>query len=160
MLFRSVHDAAKAGIGTVFQEFSLVPTLPVFENLYLGRELRTGSASANGRETVVGTVLMLIGQNSRVVAQDASTKLDQVAKSLPPGIEVKVVLDRIATMRWMQIAIKPAKPFAFGVLAAGAAYVPVDADDPEERARLVDESFGAQAFEAIRLIEQRTGTSE
>ena len=37
-----MHDAAKAGIGTVFQEFSLVPTLPVFENLYLGRELMRG----------------------------------------------------------------------------------------------------------------------
>ena len=35
---QSVHDAAKFGIGTVFQEFSLVPTLRVFENVYLGRE--------------------------------------------------------------------------------------------------------------------------
>ncbi|CCE09532.1 putative ABC transporter, ATP binding protein [Bradyrhizobium sp. STM 3843] len=40
--FHSVHDATEAGIGTVFQEFSLVPTLPVFENLYLGRELQRG----------------------------------------------------------------------------------------------------------------------
>ena len=40
--FHSVHDAACAGIGTVFQEFSLVPTLKVFENLYLGRELKRG----------------------------------------------------------------------------------------------------------------------
>jgi molybdopterin biosynthesis enzyme len=29
---------------------------------------------------------------------------------------VKVVLDRIGEMRWMQIAIKPAKPFAFGTV--------------------------------------------
>jgi ribose transport system ATP-binding protein len=40
--FNSVHDAAKAGIGTVFQEFSLVPTLCVYENVYLGREIRKG----------------------------------------------------------------------------------------------------------------------
>jgi ribose transport system ATP-binding protein len=40
--FRSVHDAADAGIGTVFQEFSLVPTLKVFENIYLGNELKRG----------------------------------------------------------------------------------------------------------------------
>ena len=53
--FRSVHDATDAGIGTVFQEFSLVPTLSVFENIYLGDELKSGpfidrSAMAKGAE--------------------------------------------------------------------------------------------------------------
>src|SRR6202011_2088781 len=38
---------------------------------------------------------------------------------------IKVVLDRLADMRWMQIAIKPAKPFAFGVVAQGDRAVPV-----------------------------------
>ncbi|MGH9117172.1 MAG: molybdopterin molybdotransferase MoeA [Acidimicrobiales bacterium] len=38
---------------------------------------------------------------------------------------VKAVLDRIGDMRWMQVAIKPAKPFAFGVVAAGDRSVPV-----------------------------------
>jgi len=31
---------------------------------------------------------------------------------------VKVVLDEIGEMRWMQIAIKPAKPFAFGLIGS------------------------------------------
>src|SRR3546814_2184854 len=48
----------------------------------------------NGEEAVIGTVLMLIGENSRTVAQDVSAKLDQVSKTLPPGVEVKTVLDR------------------------------------------------------------------
>src|SRR3546814_8316861 len=48
----------------------------------------------NGEEAVIGTVLMLINENSRIVAQDVSAKHDQVSKTLPPGIEVKIVLHR------------------------------------------------------------------
>lgn len=60
----------------------------------VGGDLRTGAASMNGDEAVVGTALMLIGENSRVVARAVGDKLDQVAKTLPPGITVDVVLDR------------------------------------------------------------------
>ncbi|WP_163779009.1 efflux RND transporter permease subunit, partial [Proteus mirabilis] len=42
----------------------------------------------------VGTALMLIGENSRIVAKAVGDKLDQVAKTLPPGVKVQVVLDR------------------------------------------------------------------
>lgn len=63
-------------------------------NVRIGGDLRTGAASMNGREAVVGTALMLIGENSRVVAQGVGDKLAQVAKTLPPGIKVDVVLDR------------------------------------------------------------------
>ncbi len=60
----------------------------------VGGDLRTGAASMNGDEAVVGTALMLIGENSRIVAKSVGDKLDQVAKTLPPGIKVQVVLDR------------------------------------------------------------------
>lgn len=60
----------------------------------VGGDLRTGAASMNGDEAVVGTALMLIGENSRVVAKAVGNKLDQVAKTLPPGVKVQVVLDR------------------------------------------------------------------
>ncbi len=60
----------------------------------VGGDLRTGAASMNGEEAVVGTALMLIGENSRIVAKAVGDKLDQVAKTLPPGVKVQVVLDR------------------------------------------------------------------
>ena len=60
----------------------------------IGKELRTGSASENGEEVVVGTALMLIGENSRTVAKSVDDKLREVNKSLPPGIHAKTVLNR------------------------------------------------------------------
>jgi ribose transport system ATP-binding protein len=67
----SVHDAAARGIGTVFQEFSLVPTLRVFENLYLGREPRKGpfidrTAMREGARRVFGDLGFNIDINRRV----------------------------------------------------------------------------------------------
>lgn len=62
----------------------------------IGKELRTGSASENGQPAVVGTALMLIGANSRTVAEAVDIKLQEIVKSLPPGIEAKTVLNRTA----------------------------------------------------------------
>lgn len=60
----------------------------------LGGEMRTGAASENGHEVVIGTALMLAGGNSRTVAQAVAARLDDVAKTLPPGVHLKTVLDR------------------------------------------------------------------
>ena len=60
----------------------------------IGGETRTGSASANGHEVVVGTALMLIGANSRTVSSAVETKLRAIRPSLPTGVEVTTVLDR------------------------------------------------------------------
>jgi cobalt-zinc-cadmium resistance protein CzcA len=60
----------------------------------IGRELRTGAASVNGEEAVIGTALMRIGENSRTVATAVGAKLALIAKTLPPDIEVATVLDR------------------------------------------------------------------
>ena len=60
----------------------------------IGKELRTGSASVNGREVVLGTALMLIGGNSRTVAATADAKIKQVSRTLPPGIYAHTVLNR------------------------------------------------------------------
>jgi cobalt-zinc-cadmium resistance protein CzcA len=60
----------------------------------IGGEMRLGSASFNGREAVIGTAMMLTGANSRAVAKAAAEQLDEVRRSLPPGIAVRPVLDR------------------------------------------------------------------
>lgn len=60
----------------------------------IGKELRTGSASENGHEVVVGTALMLIGANSRTVAQAVDDKMTQINRGLPEGIKAKTVLNR------------------------------------------------------------------
>ena len=61
-----------------------------------GLELRTGAATMDGREVVLGTVVMLIGQNSRDVARASAQRLQQVQASLPDGISVRPVYDRTA----------------------------------------------------------------
>ncbi|WP_262048148.1 efflux RND transporter permease subunit [Bradyrhizobium sp. Bra78] len=60
----------------------------------IGKELRTGSASVDGREVVLGTALMLVGGNSRTVAAAADAKIKAIRKTLPPGIYAHTVLNR------------------------------------------------------------------
>ncbi len=60
----------------------------------IGGELRTGSASENGAEAVVGTALMLIGENSRTVSSAVDQRMQEVARSLPPDVHAKTVLNR------------------------------------------------------------------
>ena len=60
----------------------------------IGRELRTGAATENGREVVLGTVFMLIGQNSRSVSQAVDKKMEEINRTLPEGVEAITVYDR------------------------------------------------------------------
>ena len=60
----------------------------------IGRELRTGAATENGREVVLGTVFMLIGENSRSVSQAVAKKLEEINRSLPEGVVAVTVYDR------------------------------------------------------------------
>ncbi len=62
----------------------------------IGEELRTGAATEDGKEIVLGTVFMLLGENSRVVARAAGARLEEAAKALPPGVVAKPIYDRTA----------------------------------------------------------------
>ena len=59
-----------------------------------GRELRSGAATENGEEVVIGTVVMLVGANSRDVSQAAGAKLEAANASLPKGVRAESVYDR------------------------------------------------------------------
>lgn len=62
--------------------------------VFLGKELRTGAATQNGKETVLGTAFMLMGENSRVVAKAVAEKLTAVNRSLPEGVKAEAVYTR------------------------------------------------------------------
>lgn len=60
----------------------------------IGKELRTGAATRNGQETVMGTAMMLVGENSREVANAVAEKLQAIQTSLPPGVKAEAVYNR------------------------------------------------------------------
>ncbi len=60
----------------------------------IGKELRTGAATENGREVVLGTVFMLLGENSRIVSQAVDKRMAEINKSLPAGVTATTVYDR------------------------------------------------------------------
>lgn len=59
-----------------------------------GKELRTGAATQNGREVVMSTVFMLVGENSRTVAKAVAERLEEIKQGLPTGISATAVYDR------------------------------------------------------------------
>jgi cobalt-zinc-cadmium resistance protein CzcA len=60
----------------------------------LGKELRTGAATQDGEEIVLGTAFMLVGENSRTVSQAVDAKVDAIRPSLPDGVTLTTVYDR------------------------------------------------------------------
>jgi len=59
-----------------------------------GRDLRTGAATLDGKEVVLGTAMLLIGENGRSVAQRVASRLGQIERSLPEGVTLRMVYDR------------------------------------------------------------------
>ena len=62
--------------------------------LELGESMRSGAATQDGHEVVMSTVFMLIGENSREVANNVSTALEEINTTLPEGISATSVYDR------------------------------------------------------------------
>ncbi len=88
---RSINEIADAVIAT---RGGVAVRVKDVAAVRIGGELRTGAASMNGHEVVVGTALMLIGENSRTVAKAVGEKLETIERSLPVGVKVTPALDR------------------------------------------------------------------
>ena len=60
----------------------------------IGHDLRTGGATYNGEETVLGIAMMAMGQNSRTVSKAVDAKIKDIQASLPKGVKIETVYDR------------------------------------------------------------------
>jgi len=88
---RDLDEITRASVAT---RNGVAVTVGDVAQVRIAGELRTGAASQNGREVVIGTALMLTGGNSRIVAQAVSERLTEVGRSLPPGVKLTVVYNR------------------------------------------------------------------
>ena len=89
-----VRDMKDVG-GIIVKHADDVPILiRDIADVSIGKELRTGAATDNGREVVLGTVFMLIGENSRKVSQAVDKQMAEINKTLPAGVHAVTVYDR------------------------------------------------------------------
>jgi cobalt-zinc-cadmium resistance protein CzcA len=82
---KSITVARRQGVQVMIQDVA---------DIQLGHELRTGAATQNGQEVVLGTVFMLIGENSRKVAEAAARRLRDIQASVPKGVVLTPLYDR------------------------------------------------------------------
>jgi cobalt-zinc-cadmium resistance protein CzcA len=91
-LFKSVDDVKRVPVKSL--ENLRTVTVGDIAEVGLATELRTGAALVRGREAVVGSALMLIGENSRAVSLRVAERLVEIGRSLPPGYKIEPLYDR------------------------------------------------------------------
>lgn len=88
---RTIEDIGNISLGNVA---GMPVRIRDVADVGVGRELRTGAATENGQEVVLGTVFMLVGENSRAVSQAVDKKMVEINRTLPPGVHAVTVYDR------------------------------------------------------------------
>lgn len=91
-IFRNTGDIENVAI-KLLENFRTLRVSDV-ARVTLGKPLRTGSATYNGKEAVIGTVMMLLGENSRDVAHRINERVKEVSKTLPSHLVLKPVYNR------------------------------------------------------------------
>ncbi|VAW93036.1 Cobalt-zinc-cadmium resistance protein CzcA; Cation efflux system protein CusA [hydrothermal vent metagenome] len=88
---QTIHDIEQV----VIKNLNGVPIkISDVADVAIGKQLRTGAASRDGKETVLGSAMMLVGENSRAVSRAVAEKLEQIKLSMPDGIKLEAVYDR------------------------------------------------------------------
>ncbi len=90
-LLSSVQDIENVTIST---KNGLPIRVSDVASVSIGHDLRTGGATYNGEETVLGTAMMMMGENSKAVAQAVDQKVQAIQQSLPKGVVIETVYDR------------------------------------------------------------------
>lgn len=91
-LFKTPEDIERVPVKQL-DSFRVIK-LGEISKVRLGKELRTGAATVNGEETVLGTVMMLLGENSRTVSLRVKEKVDEISKTLPENMVLTTVYNR------------------------------------------------------------------
>ncbi|MBT5093870.1 MAG: efflux RND transporter permease subunit [Halobacteriovoraceae bacterium] len=91
-LFESLEDIRDVPVKTLGN--LKIISISDIAKVGLGKELRTGAALYNGREVVVGTALMLLGENSREVSLRVAEQVEKIKKGLPKGFHIKTLYNR------------------------------------------------------------------
>lgn len=91
-LLKTAEDIKSVPVKTL-DNFRVI-TIADIAQVRLGRELRTGAATYNANEVVLGTVMMLLGENSRTVSLRVDEKINEIKKYLPEGVSLKTVYNR------------------------------------------------------------------
>ncbi len=91
-LFRNPDDILDVPVRTL-ESFKTVKIGDI-ASVNLGKELRTGASTFNGQESILGTAMMLLGENSRTVSIRVADKLKEISKDLPQGVKLTTVYDR------------------------------------------------------------------
>ncbi|OTG69161.1 CusA/CzcA family heavy metal efflux RND transporter [Acinetobacter sp. ANC 4470] len=90
-LLSSVQDIENVSIST---KNGLPIRVGDVASVSIGHDLRTGGATYNGEETVLGTAMMMMGENSKSIAQAVDQKVQAIQQSLPKGVVIETVYDR------------------------------------------------------------------
>ncbi|OTG98091.1 CusA/CzcA family heavy metal efflux RND transporter [Acinetobacter sp. ANC 4654] len=90
-LLSSIQDIENVSIST---KNGLPIRVSDVASVSIGHDLRTGGATYNGEETVLGTAMMMMGENSKAVAQAVDKKVQEIQQSLPKGVVIETVYDR------------------------------------------------------------------